>query len=327
MLSRANDNSIKRPGQGTAQELKDEILRLKKKKNAIVLAHYYQQSDVQDVADFVGDSLGLSQQAFGTDAATIVFAGVYFMAETAKILNPGKKVLLPDFRSGCSLADSCTAESLSSALKAYPGHKVVSYINCSAEVKAMSDIICTSANAEKIINSIPRSQEILFLPDRNLGQYLVQKTGRPMKLWDGSCVVHENFSIDKIISLHLEHPQAVLIAHPESKSPILKAATYVGSTTGMIKFAKEHPATSFIVATEAGILYQMRREVPDKEFIPAPVYDNNSCACSECGFMKLNSLEKILQCLELGKNEIHVEPNLASRALIPIARMLEISAN
>jgi quinolinate synthase len=301
------------------------ISELKREKNAIILAHYYQNEDVQEIADYIGDSLGLSRQAVATTADIIVFAGVYFMAETASILNPAKKVLLPDLRSGCSLADSCSADKLRQVRLRYPSHCIVSYINCSAEVKAMSDIVCTSANAEKIIASVPVDREILFVPDKNLGRYLIQKTGRLMVLWDGSCIVHENFSIDKIIRLHLENPDSVLIAHPESESVILKAAAYVGSTSGMIDFAKRDRHTSFIVATEAGILHQMKKEVPHKTLIPAPVLEDNTCACSECSFMKYSTLENICSALENEIYEITVPPEIAERARVPIERMLKLS--
>jgi quinolinate synthase len=306
-------------------ELVKRILTLKAAKKAVILAHYYQREEVQEIADYIGDSLGLSQEAMETDADIIVFAGVHFMAETAKILNPAKKVLLPDLRSGCSLADACSADALRKAKEDFPFHKIVSYINCSAEVKAMSDIICTSANAEKIIRSIPAEESILFLPDKNLGRYLMHKTGRDMLIWDGTCIVHENFSIDKIIQLHLENPGAVLLAHPESDSTILRAAAYIGSTTGMINFAKNDPRTCFIVATEAGILHQMRKEVPHKKLIAAPVLSNNTCACSECAFMKYTTLESILNCLETGVHEINVPLDVAAKAIVPIERMMQLS--
>jgi quinolinate synthase len=313
------------PEQDRARELAARISRLKKEKNAVILAHYYQQEQVQEIADFVGDSLALSRQAVETPAEIIVFAGVYFMAETAKILNPGRKVLLPDLRSGCSLADSCSAAALTKLKAEYPAHKIVSYINCSAEVKAMSDLICTSANAEKIIQSIPDHEEILFVPDRNLGKYLKHKTGRNMVIWDGACVVHENFSIDKILQLHKDNPGAVLIAHPESEESVLRAAAYVGSTRGMINFVKNDVRDCFIVATEVGILHQMRSEVPHKRLIPAPVFSDNTCACSECGFMKFSTLDNILSSLENEVFEIHVPADIAEKALIPLRRMMEIS--
>lgn len=306
-------------------ELINRISSLKREKNAVILAHYYQTDDVQEIADYVGDSLGLSQQALQTSSDIIVFAGVYFMAETAKILNPGKKVLLPDLRSGCSLADSCSAAQLSNVMRQYPDHRVVSYINCSAEVKALSDIICTSANAEKIIQSIPKDEPILFVPDKNLGRYLIHKTGREMLLWDGTCVVHDNFSIDKIIQLHLDNPDSVVVAHPESESVILKAASYVGSTSGMINFVKNDRHSCFIVATEAGILHQMRKEVPHKKLIPAPMISDNTCACSECSFMKFTTVEGIYRSLRDETHEVSVPQTIAEKALIPIGKMLAVS--
>jgi quinolinate synthase len=315
-----------KPNRIESENLIHEINRLRKEKNAVILAHYYQRKDVQEIADYIGDSLGLSQHALKTSSKIIVFAGVHFMAETAKILNPGKRVFLPDLRSGCSLADSCTAKSLMIAKSLYPKHKVVSYINCSAEVKALSDIICTSANAEKVIRSIPEDQPILFVPDRNLGKYLQHVTGRRMLIWDGVCTVHENFSIDKIIQIHLENPDSVLVAHPESEPAILRAANYIGSTTGMINFAMNDPHGCFIVATEAGILCQMEKEVPHKKFIAAPIFTDNTCACSECSFMKYTSLENILQCLRDEVFEITVPDDIARRALLPIRRMLDLSS-
>lgn len=321
----ADDAQNPTPRQQDTAALREKIDRLRTEKNAVILAHYYQRPEVQEIADFVGDSLGLSQQALNTNASVIVFAGVYFMAETAHILNPGKKVLLPDLRSGCSLADSCTAESLLIAKSLYPRHKVVSYINCSAEVKALSDIICTSANAVKVIRSVPDDEQILFVPDRNLGNYLQQETGREMVLWDGSCVVHDNFAIDKILQLHIDHPGAVLVAHPEAETPILKAAAFVGSTSGMIDFVRNDPRHCFIVATEAGILHQMKKEVPGKTLIPAPVFSDNTCACSECGFMKYITLQSIADCLEDERHEITVPPDVAQKAIVPIQRMLSIS--
>lgn len=317
--------TIKVGGQINNNHLIAEINRLRKQKNAVILAHYYQEDAIQDIADYIGDSLGLSQQAAATQADIIVFAGVHFMAETAKLLNPAKKVLLPDLKSGCSLADNCTAESLSAFKALYPDHVVVTYINCSAEVKALSDVICTSANAEKIIQSIPEDQQIIFAPDKNLGRYLVKKTGREMVLWDGACVVHEAFSIDKLIKLHLENPEAAIIAHPESEEHILKIAAYVGSTTGMIRFVKNDSRQSFIVATESGILHQMNKEVPHKKLIPAPVFENNTCACSECAYMRLNTLEKLYRCLRDESPEITVPGDIAEKALAPVLRMLTIS--
>jgi quinolinate synthase len=318
-------HSIKVGGQKNNSHLIEEINRLRKEKNAVILAHYYQEDAIQDIADYIGDSLGLSQQAAETQADIIVFAGVHFMAETAKLLNPIKKVLLPDLKSGCSLADNCTAESLAAFKSQYPNHVVVTYINCSAEVKALSDVICTSANAEKIIQSIPADQPIIFAPDKNLGRYLVKKTGRDMVLWDGACVVHEAFSIDKLIKLHLENPEAAIIAHPESEEHILKIASYVGSTTGLINFVKNDQRQSFIVATESGILHQMSKQVPQKKLIPAPVFENNTCACSECGYMRLNTLEKLYRCLRDESPEVTVPEHIAAKALAPVLKMLSIS--
>ncbi len=330
-----SDNGKSMPGVGKSEylrvpiprglDLRAEIERLRKEKNAVILSHYYQDESVQDVADFIGDSLGLSQQASGTQADIIVFAGVYFMAETAKILNPSKKILLPDLNSGCSLADSCTAESLSQFKSKYPDHIVVSYINCSAKVKALSDLVCTSANAEKIINSIPADREIIFVPDKNLGRYLVRKTGRDMKLWDGSCVVHEAFSIQKLLDLHQQHPEALIVAHPESEEHILRVANYVGSTSGMIDFVARSSGSTFLVATEAGILHQMQKAVSGKTLIPAPVNENNTCACSECASMRLSTLEKIYKCLKYELPEVNVPEDVAEKALKPIRRMLELS--
>lgn len=301
-----------------------EIERLKKEKNAILLAHYYQEPDIQDVADYIGDSLGLSQQAAQTDADIIVFAGVHFMAETAKILSPEKKVLLPDLKAGCSLADSAPPELFKKFKDKYPDHLVISYINCSAGIKALSDIICTSSNAEKIIESLPKDQPIIFAPDRNLGAYLNKKTGRNMVLWNGACMVHEIFSLEKIIKLKLRHPKAKLIAHPECETAILNIADYIGSTTALLKFTQKDEAQEYIVATETGILHQMQKENPHKTFIPAP--PDNSCACNDCPHMKLNTLEKLYLCMEYEAPEIVLEETLRLAAKKPIDRMLEISA-
>src|SRR3984885_11366387 len=279
-----------------------EIERLKKEKNAIILAHYYQEADIQDVADYIGDSLGLAQQAEKTTADLIVFAGVHFMAETAKILNPNKKVVLPDLKAGCSLADSAPGYLFKAFRERYPDHLVISYINCSAEVKALSDIICTSSNAEKIVESIPREQPIIFAPDKNLGAYLVKKTGRDMVLWNGACMVHEIFSLEKIIKLKMRHPGAKLIAHPECEEAVLNVADYIGSTTGLLKFAGKSEAQEFIVVTETGILHQMQKENPTKTFIPAPATTN--CACNDCPYMNLNTLEKLYLCMEYELPEI-----------------------
>jgi quinolinate synthase len=305
-------------------DLFEEIERLKKEKNAIILAHYYQEPDIQDVADYIGDSLGLSQQAAKTDADMIVFAGVHFMAETAKILSPQKKVLLPDLKAGCSLADSAPPELFRKFKEKHPDHLVISYINCSAGIKALSDIICTSSNAEKIIESVPKDQPIIFAPDRNLGAYLAKKTGRNMLLWNGACMVHEIFSLEKITRLKIRHPKAKVLAHPECESHILDIADYVGSTTGILNFSKKDDAREYIVATETGILHQMQKENPGKTFIPAP--PNNACACNDCPHMKLNTLEKLYLCMQYEEPEITMNEQLRIAAKKPIERMLEISA-
>lgn len=307
------------------ENLKEQILRLKKEKNAVILAHYYQQPDIQEISDYVGDSLGLSQEAEKVNADIIVFAGVHFMAETAKLLNPKKKVLLPDLKAGCSLADSCPPNIFKKFVEAHPNHIVITYVNCSAEIKALSHLVCTSSNAEKIVNSVPENIPIIFAPDKNLGNYINQKTGRQMILWDGSCVVHEAFSFDKLIALHKEHPNAAIIAHPESETHILETASFIGSTSGMIDYVKQSAKTEFIVATEAGILYKMQEEVPDKILIPAPAMEDNTCACSECAYMKLNTLRKLYDCLLKESPEIIVPKKVADKALIPIQRMLELS--
>ncbi|WP_217605354.1 quinolinate synthase NadA [Chitinophaga sp. GbtcB8] len=301
-----------------------EIERLKKEKNAIVLAHYYQEPDIQDVADYIGDSLGLSQQAAKTDADIIVFAGVHFMAETAKILSPQKKVLLPDLKAGCSLADSAPPELFKKFREKYPDHIVISYINCSAGIKALSDIICTSSNAQKIIESVPADQPIIFAPDRNLGSYLIKKTGRDMVLWNGACMVHEIFSLEKITRLKVRHPKAKIIAHPECEAAVLAIADYIGSTTGLLKFSERDDAQEYIVVTETGILHQMEKNNPNKTFIPAP--PNNACACNDCPHMKLNTLEKLYLCMEYEEPEITMDEQLRIAAKKPIDRMLEISA-
>ena len=306
-------------------DLVQEITKLKKEKNAVILAHYYQEPAIQDIADYVGDSLGLSQKAAAIDADIIVFAGVHFMAETAKILNPTKKVLLPDLKAGCSLADSCPPDAFKAFTEQHPDHVVITYINCSAEIKALSDIVCTSSNALKIVNSIPKDQPIIFAPDKNLGAYIMEQTGREMLLWDGACMVHEAFSIDKLLALHQKHPNASIIAHPESETHILKTAEYIGSTAGMINYVKEKNNNEFIVATEAGILHEMQKEVPSKTLIPAPSKDDNSCACSECGYMKLNTMEKLYLCMKYELPDVEVDSVIQDRALLPIQRMLEIS--
>jgi quinolinate synthase len=300
-----------------------EIERLKKEKNAIILAHYYQEPDIQDIADFIGDSLALAQKAQSTDADIIVFAGVHFMAETAKILNPHKKVLLPDLNAGCSLADSAPADSFKKFKEKYPGHIVITYINCTAEIKALSDIICTSSNAEAIINSLPKEQKIIFAPDKNLGAYLIKKTGRDMVLWNGSCMVHEIFSLEKITKLKMRHPNAKVIAHPECEDAVLRAADFIGSTSALLKYSLQNEATEFIVATESGILHQMQLQAPLKTFIPAP--PDNSCACNDCPYMKLNTLEKLYLCMEYEEPQIIMDEQLRIASLKPIERMLEIS--
>ncbi|NNT70905.1 quinolinate synthase NadA [Flavobacterium sp. IMCC34852] len=307
------------------ESLKEKILQLKKEKNAVILAHYYQQPEIQEIADYVGDSLGLSQEAKKVNADIIVFAGVHFMAETAKLLNPKKKVLLPDLEAGCSLAESCPPDIFKKFIDAHPHHIVITYVNCSAEIKALSHIVCTSSNAEKIVNSVPENIPIIFAPDKNLGNYINQKTGRKMLLWDGSCVVHEAFSLEKLIALYKEHPDAGIIAHPESENHILETASYIGSTSGMIDYVKRSPKTKFIVATEAGILYKMQEAVPDKILIPAPALEDNTCACSECAYMKLNTLRKVYDCLLHESPEIKVPKKIADKAIIPIQRMLELS--
>ena len=307
------------------KSLKEKILALKKEKNAVILAHYYQESDIQDIADYVGDSLGLSQEAMKVDADIILFAGVHFMAETAKILNPTKKVILPELKAGCSLAESCPPDLFQKFTEAHPDHIVITYVNCSAEVKALTDIVCTSSNAVKIVESIPKDRPIIFAPDKNLGKYVIEKTGRDMLLWDGACVVHEAFSFDKLMALYKKNPDAKIIAHPESETHILKTAAYIGSTAGMIEFVKKDPNHKFIVATEAGILHKMQQEVPNKILIPAPAKDDNTCACSECGYMKMNTLQKVYDCLLNESPEINVPENIMKKALIPIERMLELS--
>jgi len=300
-----------------------EIERLKKEKNAVVLAHYYQEPDIQDVADFIGDSLGLAQKAQDTKADMIVFAGVHFMAETAKILNPGKKVVIPDLKAGCSLADSAPPVLFKEFKDKHPDHVVISYINCSAEIKALSDIICTSSNALKVIESVPKDKKIIFAPDKNLGAYLIKKTGRDMVLWNGACIVHEIFSQEKITRLKVRHPNAKVIAHPECEEPVLKLADYIGSTTSLLKYTISSDAQEFIVATEAGILHQMQKESPNKTFIAAP--PDNMCACNNCPYMKLNTLEKLYLCMEYEQPEIIMNETIRIAAKKPIDRMLEIS--
>lgn len=307
------------------QQIVNAIKEMKVSKNAIILAHYYQIPEIQKVADVVGDSLQMAQHAAQSQADIIVVAGVYFMAETAKILNPSRKVLLPDSDAGCSLADSCPPDQFKKFIEAHPGSPVVTYVNCSAEIKAMSDIVCTSSNAEKVINSIKTDKPIIFAPDVNLGKYLIQQTGRDMILWDGSCVVHENFSIDKILAIHTSYPDAKFIAHPESQPHILRIASFIGSTKGMIDFVKRDSHQQYIVATEAGILYQMQKEVPHKILIPAPAFEDNTCACSECPYMKMNTLEKLENCLQTEKPEIFVHESVRRKAVNALNAMLDLS--
>jgi len=304
-------------------DLFSAINELKKELNAIVLAHYYQEPDIQDIADYIGDSLGLSQQAAQTEAEVIVFAGVHFMAETAKILNPHKLVLLPDLNAGCSLADSCTAEEFAKFKAKYPEHLVISYINCSAEIKALSDIICTSSNAVKIVQQIPQEKPIIFAPDRNLGRYVMEQTGRDLVLWQGSCIVHETFSERKIVELKTKYPQAEIIAHPECETGVLNHADYIGSTTALLKYSQKSASDIFIVATEPGIIHQMSKSAPNKQFIPAPPI--NQCACNECPHMRLNTLEKLYLCMENKTPEIKIAESIRSKALQPIQRMLAMS--
>lgn len=305
-------------------DFKTEITKLKEKLNAVILAHYYQESEIQDIADFVGDSLELAKKAKSTSADVIVFAGVHFMAETAKILNPEKLVLLPDLEAGCSLAEGCPVDKFEAFRKKHPNHIAITYINCSADVKALSDIICTSSSAEKIINQIPKEQKILFSPDRNLGKYLIKKTGREMLLWDGSCVVHETFSERKILDLKVKYPLSKLISHPECEEPILMHSDFIGSTSKLLSFVQEDSANQFIVATENGIIHQMKKAAPQKEFIPAPPEDD-TCSCNECPYMKLNTLEKLYLCMKNQYPEIIMDEEIRKKALLPIEKMLAMS--
>lgn len=305
------------------KDLFGAIADLKRDLNAVILAHYYQDPDIQDVADFLGDSLGLSQQAAKTDADVIVFAGVHFMAETAKILNPNKLVLLPDLEAGCSLADSCPPTEFARFKEKYPDHLVISYINCTADIKAMSDIICTSANAVKIVNQIPQEQPIIFAPDRNLGRYVMEQTGRDMVLWQGSCMVHETFSEKKMVQLKIQYPTAEVIAHPECEESVLRHADYIGSTTALLKYCQQSVSQSFIVVTEPGIIHQMEKAAPDKQFIPAP--PTNSCACNECPHMRLNTLEKLYLAMKNREPEITLTESIRLAALRPMQRMLDMS--
>lgn len=303
--------------------LDEEILRLKRERNAVILAHFYQQSEIQDLADFVEDSLGLARRAQKTNADVIVFAGVHFMAETAKILNPSKKVVIPDLEAGCSLAESCPADAFAAFKAKHPDHLVISYINCTATIKALSDIICTSSNAEKIVASLPKTQPIIFAPDRNLGEYLIKKIGRPMLLWHGTCIVHEIFSEKKLVQLKLRHPRAKVIAHPECEERVLAHADFIGSTSKLLQYVQESPAEEFIVVTESGILHQMEQKAPGKKLIPAP--PNNNCACNECPHMKKNTLEKLYLCLRDLTPEITMPEEVRLAALKPMQRMFELT--
>ena len=308
---------------GSYGSLSEEIAALKKEKKAVILAHYYQTPDIQDIADYIGDSLGLSQQALKTDADVILFAGVHFMAETAKILNPSKKVLIPDLNAGCSLADSCAPDDFKAFIENHPGHRVISYINCSAAVKTMSDVICTSGNARKIVESFPREQPLIFAPDRNLGAYLNGITGRNMVLWDGTCEVHDIIRTESVVKLKEENPDALLIAHPECRGVILELADYIGSTTGLLDFTMKSSAGKFIVATETGILHQMKKASPGKEFLVVP--SDETCSCNDCPYMKLNTLEKVRNALLFGQPEVVLPHDIMEKALVPIMRMLKLS--
>jgi quinolinate synthase len=311
------------PSMKRQEDLFARIERLKKERNAVILAHYYQEPDIQDIADFIGDSLQLSQKAAKTTADVIVFAGVHFMAETAKILNPTRTVLLPDLEAGCSLADSCPAPLFREFKRQHPDHVVVSYINCTAAVKAESDYICTSSNAVKIVNSIPKDKKIIFAPDKNLGAYVMKQTGRDMVLWKGACIVHETFSEKKLVQLQTVYPQAKVIAHPECEAPVLSRASFIGSTTALLDYAVKSDSREFIVVTESGILHQMQKAAPNKTFIPSP--PNANCACNECPYMRRNTLEKVALCLETLEPKIEVDAALREAALKPIQRMLELS--
>lgn len=315
---------LSQPVSGLPSDLFEAIATLKRELNAVILAHYYQDSEIQDIADYIGDSLGLSRQAASTNADVIVFAGVHFMAETAKILNPDKLVLLPDLEAGCSLADSCPPAEFAKFKAAHPGHLVISYINCTAEIKAMSDIICTSSNAVQIVQQVPPEQPIIFAPDRNLGKYVMEQTGRDMVLWQGSCMVHETFSEKKMVQLKMQHPNAEAIAHPECEPALLRHASYIGSTTALLQYVRQSPSQEFIVATEPGIIHQMQKAEPTKQFIPAPPLNN--CACNECPHMRLNTLEKLYLCMKNRSPEITMPESVQQAALKPIQRMLAMSA-
>jgi quinolinate synthase len=309
---------------GASVKIVDEINRLKKEKNAVILSHYYVDGDLQDIADFVGDSLGLAQAAADTKADIIVFVGVHFMAETAKIINPSKKVILPDLKAGCSLADSAPAHKFAAFKAQHPDHKVISYINCTADLKTLTDVVCTSANAIKIVESFPKDQPLIFAPDKNLGNYINSITGREMVLWDGACMVHEKYSVEKIVDLMDQHPDAEFIAHPECEKPVLLLAKYIGSTTALLGYVQKSTSKKFIVATESGILHQMVKVCPDKIFIPAPSVDS-TCGCNDCSYMKLNSLQKLYICLKHELPEIILPDDVIQKAQLPIVRMLEIS--
>ncbi len=312
------------PETETGTSLRDEILKLKKERGAVIMAHYYQQGEIQDIADYIGDSLALAQIATRIDAPVIVLCGVHFMGETAKILCPDKKVLVPDINAGCSLADSCPADKFAEFVAANPDHTVVSYVNTSADVKALTDIVVTSGNARKVIDSLPADEKIIFGPDRNLGEYINGVTGRSMKVWDGACHVHERFSLEKILELRNQYPDAKILVHPECQKPLQLIADRIGSTADLLAYAQKSDAVRFIVATESGILHQMRLTCPDKEFIPAPPSDS-TCACNDCSYMKLNTMVKLRDCLRDMKPEISVDPEIAVRARKPIDRMLSLS--
>jgi quinolinate synthase len=304
--------------------LVSEINRMRREKNAVILSHYYVEGELQDLADYVGDSLGLSRQAASTQADIIVFIGVHFMAETAKILSPGKKVLLPDLKAGCSLAESAPADKFAEFKARYPDHKVISYINCSAELKTLTDVICTSANAVKVVESFPKEQPLIFAPDKNLGNYINNLTGRQMILWDGACMVHEQYSVEKIVQLMDEHPDAEFIAHPECEKPVLLLARFIGSTTALLDYVQKSPSRKFIVATESGIFHQMKKVCPEKVFIAAPPVDS-TCGCNDCSFMKLNTLQKVYLCMKYEKPEIILSREIIEKARLPILRMLDLS--
>ena len=306
-------------------DFREEINRLRQEKNAVILAHYYQTGDIQDIADFVGDSLALAQWAAKTKADILVLCGVHFMGETAKIICPDKKVLVPDLAAGCSLADSCPADQFAQFVQAHPGHTVISYVNTTAAVKAVTDIVVTSTNARQIVESLPKDEPIIFGPDRNLGNYINSITGRHMLLWDGACHVHEQFSLEKILALKAQYPDAEVITHPECKRPVVEVSDFVGSTAALLKHTIKSPKTQFIVATESGVIHEMRKQSPNKEFIPAPPNDS-TCACNECNFMRLNTMEKLYNCLKNETPEILVDPEVQQKAILPIRRMLDISA-